>query len=427
MNSPTAVASDEVRLSTKNEASPWDLRRPNSLDAMRLFLAVAVVFGHSWQYLYGLNYDHPDEWVMVFTRGQGPAGHWAVDGFFTVSGLLIAASWERSRGLGDYLLRRARRIYPGYLAAALVWWMVIGYLIVRPTGGYLPFLASTVTPYRLLDLMLLRPVAVPCAASLDGLLYNKPTWTIQYEAACYWLVAALGVLGLIGGPRAMWGRRVVAVLLGLCTSWQLYMLFVAPLRLPAWVGGAPWAFGVLPVPWRGDCTRLLASFLAGATIYLWRDRIPRTRRYALLSTIALWVFAVEGTALDIIFPIAGSYLLLYIAFSPRISRRFGRITQCLGGDYSYGMYLYAGMGQMLLGCYVGPHILSPLELFLLAVPLGLVAGAASWRFVESRMLPASRAGRGERSYANSSPAVLTRQQMKSSVIEPCVVTADKGP
>src|SRR6478609_7275211 len=87
------------------------IRRENNFDIMRLLLAIVVIFFHVG-------------WISgapVFASlPRYFSGHLAVEGFFAISGFLIFASWERCTSLGDYWVKRASRILPGYwLATAL--------------------------------------------------------------------------------------------------------------------------------------------------------------------------------------------------------------------------------------------------------------------------------------------------------------------
>src|SRR4051794_31091402 len=72
--------------------------RENNIDFLRFLLAALVIFSHSYPLLWGSNEREP---VSFATGGQRTAGELAVDGFFILSGFLIARSWMSSRGLGD--------------------------------------------------------------------------------------------------------------------------------------------------------------------------------------------------------------------------------------------------------------------------------------------------------------------------------------
>ena len=80
--------------------------RHNRLNAIRLVLASVVILGHAWP----------------LTGADGPSlellSDVAVNGFFVLSGYLIAESRVRTR-LVPYLWRRFLRIYPAFLVSLL--------------------------------------------------------------------------------------------------------------------------------------------------------------------------------------------------------------------------------------------------------------------------------------------------------------------
>lgn len=72
----------------------------NNFDFLRFFLAALVIFSHSFPLL-----DGSKEWEPLyrFTGRQVEAGAVAVDGFFIISGFLIAQSWVRGEACGTSL------------------------------------------------------------------------------------------------------------------------------------------------------------------------------------------------------------------------------------------------------------------------------------------------------------------------------------
>lgn len=87
-----------------------DYRR-NSLDTIRLMAALMVMYFHAQEHLQApapLMLDY----IFVFFSG--------VPVFFALSGYLIWNSLGRSGGLGDYLLKRGKRIYPELWAGVLL-------------------------------------------------------------------------------------------------------------------------------------------------------------------------------------------------------------------------------------------------------------------------------------------------------------------
>jgi peptidoglycan/LPS O-acetylase OafA/YrhL len=90
--------------------------RKNALNAWRLILAVGVIFWHSWP-------------LTGHTIGYQPVVRllsevW-VDGFFTISGFLITASWMRRPRLKEYWTARGLRIFPGLWVCLVVTAFVI--------------------------------------------------------------------------------------------------------------------------------------------------------------------------------------------------------------------------------------------------------------------------------------------------------------
>src|ERR671927_618625 len=79
--------------------------RANSLNFLRLLLALTVIVSHAWP-LGGLGKE-------PLLDGRSPGGY-AVYGFFALSGYLITGSRLNSR-LGDFLKRRVLRLYPAFL------------------------------------------------------------------------------------------------------------------------------------------------------------------------------------------------------------------------------------------------------------------------------------------------------------------------
>src|ERR1039457_895578 len=86
----------------------------NSLNFLRLILALAVLFSHSITLgLFG------SESIL----GKTTLGTVAVFGFFGISGFLVAGSAARNN-VGRYLWQRFLRIFPAFWICLLVTWVV---------------------------------------------------------------------------------------------------------------------------------------------------------------------------------------------------------------------------------------------------------------------------------------------------------------
>jgi peptidoglycan/LPS O-acetylase OafA/YrhL len=334
-------------------------RHNNSLNLIRLILAALVIFSHTYPVGYGL----PDPRF----GGQSP-GHWAVIGFFVLSGYLVTGS-RLTRSLGQYLIHRIARIYPGYLACLLVIVCVaapIAYWLQHQTlDGYL---SAEVTPTRFLwnNLALHigsfgvagTPAGVPYPDVWDGSL-----WTLWYEFLCYLVVGLLFCLPVMKRRAAVLVPAVFGMSVVLCAWNDLAGLGLAP-------GPA-----VSPT-----AAELLAFFLGGATMRAWSkwERLSAPGA-ALAAVIAILAVALVPIASPEFIAPALCYLLLWLGSvvpSPALIKR---------EDISYGMYIYGFIIQQGLVLAGGSRL--PLPAFAaLAAALTVVPATASWLVVEKRAM-----------------------------------------
>lgn len=337
------------------------LARPsNAFSVLRLALAVAVVVSHAFSVGNGDIFDEPLKRSTGFTLGEH-----AVNGFFAVSGFLVAMSLER-RGAWDYVLARAFRILPGLVAATLVAALVLGSALTRlPLDAYLRdpglwrFVQGTLTTFK-------------SNTALPGLFVDNPSraplgtvWTLKYEVLCY--------LGLLGAGIAGLFRRWLA--LGLVIGLAVALALVDSLN-PAMPKGVETAL------------RLPLIFAGGSALYLWRGAVPRSGW--LLAGLALAAALAQGSPLyrTLLF-LAEAYGALWLAFSPVL----GRPAFEPPVDLSYGIYLYGWPIQQAL------HALWPAaapEVLLLPALL-LTAGVAAlswWGIEEPALRLKARALRG---------------------------------
>ncbi|WP_404711600.1 acyltransferase family protein [Sphingomonas sp. MMS24-J13] len=344
--------------------------RRNNFDAIRLTMALLVVWSHSFALWFG---DERDEWLSRLTAGVYNSGNIGVLAFFAISGFLITLSWERSAGAIAYLKRRVLRIYPGYLVAITLCSLVIVPAFSSRHFGYL-----TPAEWRgMVGNLLLRNYIIPSDA-FHGSAVNGSLWSIPYEFWCYLGVLALGMAGLIRW-RAIYPLLAVAVIL--VRAW-LDMTGRRPAggMLEPIIGFAYFWFNVLP------------PFLLGGAAWLFRDRLPRSGWLAMaliVATIAVSHLPLADPLRTVItrtlLPPTLVYGVLYLAFEPRIPAHGAASF----GDFSYGCYLYAFPIQRMLAASL-KGVIPFWSFVLLAMLLSLTAGVASWYLVERWFLPRAR-------------------------------------
>ncbi|HEY3989679.1 MAG TPA: acyltransferase [Acidobacteriaceae bacterium] len=333
-------------------------RSRDNIDFLRLAFALLVVFAHSFTITQGSDRAEP---FMRLTRGQVTGGHIAVDAFFILSGFLITASYERSGSARSFLKKRIARVYPGFFALTVVTALFFaplagGEVEGRGVLGKLVLVISSIV-----RLKGIRSTGVFAANPLPYLL-NASLWTVSYEFLCY-----LGVL-VLGVAMLLHRRRVLVIIFGASIAVSiLYLHF-------GWYSSKSLSAVLFGYP--QDWARFIPMYLAGVVFYLYRTSIPLHARGALLAAATMVAACILPFGYSLLFPVCGTYLLMYLAFCKRLP--LYRVMRF--GDLSYGTYLYAFPIQQLLVQHFA--LRSPLRLFAAATPLVLVAAAVSWFSVE---------------------------------------------
>lgn len=340
-------------------------RAPDNFNLLRLLLAAAVVFSHCFE-LVDRSRVHEPLTMLFHTYNFGDL---AVDGFFLLSGFLIAQSWQRDPQALRYLARRVLRIYPAFIVATLICGLLLGPLF----GGAQYF--NLLRPGEFIKWMLLlrEPALPPVFLGLPYTDSNGPLWTIQYEFQCYLLVIVAGLLGA-RAPRAAWWL----VFLGAMTLNLFFPGALDQFHFP----GARYVLGDSPAVF----LRFLTFFSGGALMFLHRDAVKLRGGWAALALVVAFVSLWSQDAAKLLLPTAGAYGLFWFAFQPLPAHgAFDALQRFVRrNDLSYGVYVFGWPVQQILIALL--RIESP---WLLLAPALLGAGACawlSWRLVEQPFL-----------------------------------------
>jgi peptidoglycan/LPS O-acetylase OafA/YrhL len=328
--------------------------RCNALNAFRLGLAAEVILWHSFR-ITGTEVSSKAVVQLLFAVG--------VDGFFALSGFLIASSWLRHPQVRDYLVARALRILPGLYVCLIVTAFVFAPISLAVQGGSAMGLLRSSAPFEyvlknatlLADLQLDvdgTPRRVPVAG-----LWNGSLWTLIWEVLCYLAIAAIGVVGL--ADRRWVSPAILALAVGAA-------ILLPPLTFPG-----VWTLQQLAV-------RFAIMFSAGALMYQWRDVIP-----ARWSLVALSVLIVLVSSLLPDYRVLGGFALAYAVIVSGSLIHNKRLT--LPTDLSYGTSIYAFPTQQLLAV-CGLSALNPFLFFAIATTATLPLAALSWFVVEKPAL-----------------------------------------
>ncbi len=328
--------------------------RLNNLDSLRLAGALSVIVGHSY-YLLGMSQALPD--VLGY-----PIQTLGVVIFFSISGYLITASWNRTRDPVAYFAARFLRIFPALIVVALVTVLVIGPLVTTlPLDEYFrdPRTWSYLDNIRMLPQFILPGVFVdaPYANVVNGSL-----WTLAVEFFCYLVVPVL-----LAAPKLF-----RAPLLAAAMAVSLW-LFTTP------AVDSPVVYGTRLC----DAAEMWLFFVAGALLRLAHERwrgIFRTDVAVALMAGYLCFTSLWEARFDQVAWIALPYVLLTIglASTPYV-RRAARY-----GDLSYGLYVWAFPVQQLVVQAMGVRALA-INLSVVVVVTGALAWL-SWHLVEGPSL-----------------------------------------
>jgi peptidoglycan/LPS O-acetylase OafA/YrhL len=347
----------------------------NSLNFLRLVLALAVLFSHS------LTIGQFGSEVFL---GKTTLGTLAVYGFFGISGFLIAGSASRNH-VGRYLWQRFLRIFPAFwmclIVTAFVFGLIVWYRVnphladscgiscyIHESGGPVGYV------FRNLDLTGRQAtIAHTLPNGIFRPVWDGSLWTLEFEFLCYLLLATLSVLGLLRH------RLAVAVLAGSVWAIEIVVTSVPALNhdfSPAQNWDVMKMLTFVPI------------FLGGSLLYLYRDRIRDSGLLAVFCTVCVamglviplgndmptYTFtSMDLTAVFLVYP------LLWLGMHLPLHKVGAR------NDYSYGVYIYAFPVQQLLVMF-GATRWGYWPYTLLAIALVTPCAMASWWGLEKHAL-----------------------------------------
>jgi peptidoglycan/LPS O-acetylase OafA/YrhL len=275
------------------------------------------------------------------------SGPLAVQGFFVISGFLIFASYERSKSLGDYFAKRARRILPGYWLSTAVCIVIAVYFTHGLRFGKFLFANLTFMNF-------LQPEIAGVFPNNPEHFLNVSLWTIKVEIMFY-----------IAVPIVVWiGRRIGskwALLLGIAGSLAYRAVFAHHEQLLVQLPGqfpyfAVGALGFYHLGWFKRWSYVLV--LPAALLFAFQAQL----NFFLLRPIAIGILVLT--------------FCLTLPKLPDLSR---------WGDFSYGIYvLHCPIMQTLIA--VGLFQRSPWGAVLITLATVFLAAVLSWHFVEKPWL-----------------------------------------
>lgn len=324
-------------------------------DYLRIGLAFAVVLWHSVAV-------SGDLAVKALALGPivGPFQALILPMFFALSGFLISGSVERSKTIAGFITLRVIRLMPALAVEVMLSALILGPIVtIVPLRQYFTGHSFFSYFWNIVGHIHFQLPGVFTTNAYPGIV-NISLWTVPFELECYAALVVLVMVGLFRRPRYFAAlTAALIVILSVLLVWKAGD--VAHMR--AGVNGRA----------------LVLAFLCGNAIYLFRDRIVLSGAMAILAFVACIAALSFGPSRTLsVAPAA--YLTVWLGLlSPR---------RIVGGDYSYGVYLFAFPLQQLISTV--PLLRHWLIIFALTIPVSLLYAAFSWHFVEKPLLERKR-------------------------------------
>ena len=336
-----------------------ELKKDNSLNIIRLFLALIVVYAHSAELGgYKMNLEF---------LGKG-IGSWAVYIFFGISGYLITAS-AFSNSVSVYLIKRIARIFPAYLAIQFVTAFIFAPLVTLLNGNSLSKLWETsVTPIGYFlgnSLLAIKSYSIGNTLSDNPFssAWNGSTWTLWNEFICYILIIA--IVSLIVKYKKLYAPTMIML-------WVILSYLSSNLSEVVKISNNNLVNVTLFVP-------LFAVFVSGSLLFTLKKYLRFDIFGGIISLFIAYLiidnfpnFGYQYAAPFILFTI---FVIANKIPSPKWIKR---------NDLSYGVYLVSFPIQQLIVFIltkVGVNI--PFIIFVLvSFLLSILLASLSWKYIE---------------------------------------------
>ncbi len=268
----------------------------NNFNALRLLLAVMVMFGH-FKGLPGNDY------TLLYSYAD-----FAIHAFFIVSGYLIAMSYANGSDTINFYIRRVFRIYPLY-AVIILTQAVIMLAFLGDWAAYLKDAAW----YVFANMMFANFLAYDIGGLLSDF-HNKginaSLWTLKIEMGFYIILPLVWVL------LKRFGIVLVAAVFVLASAYHFYFEGIERLTLAKQLPGQ------------------MRFFIIGIALYMWRDKINISTLWAVVIAVGLFVACTifrHDMWFDVIYPLViGLWVFVVAMRLPAKPIHF---------DFSYGVYL----------------------------------------------------------------------------------------
>lgn len=337
----------------------------NNFDFLRIVFAATVVISHLIelsQVTIFKNYSH------LFNARL------AIDGFFVISGFLIAKSYKNSKSIKAYLLKRIKRIVPAYVFVILFCALSFCLISTKSVSDY--FLNTQFWSYLIANLTFQNYIQ-PC---LPGVFHNNlmcavngALWTIKLEEAFYLLIPLFYLI-------TKWKKKNIYTL-----SLIVYLLSIAYFnyfvsenmyRIAKQLPGA------------------LAFFTIGIIFFTNFKFFIKWKHYFILPCLVLFILEHFIWHTQLFKPAVFGFMVFYIAYTLKFLNNFGKF-----GDLTYGLYIYHfPLIQLFVHLEYFKNY-NPIVISVILITLLIIISGISWHFLELKYLSENRKTRQKNLFA----------------------------
>lgn len=273
----------------------------NNFDFIRVLLAFIVFVGH-------LGYLSASE-DLVFLK-HSPV-EVAVFTFFIVSGFLIARSYERTSTLKKYIMKRLKRILPGYWLVVVLCTVLLSLVSTVSFAEY--FSSPQTHKYLFWNSIFMNFMAPNLPGVFGNGAVNGALWTLKIEMCFYFLVP---VLFLFFGKNNKYRSISLIVFYFLSLAYLNYFEHIGKVEISRQIPGA------------------LCYFIGGMLIYFNFDKFIKHKNILfMIAFVTVWIDLI--LKIKLFSPIMISIIVLYITYSFKFLNNFGKY-----GDFTYGIYIF---------------------------------------------------------------------------------------
>ncbi|WP_187388261.1 acyltransferase family protein [Seonamhaeicola marinus] len=333
----------------------------NNFDFLRVIFALTVAISHFIELSGVKTIQHLSP--LFSTR-------LAIDGFFIISGFLIAKSYNKSSSIKDYIIRRIKRIVPAYTILIICCAIFLYFISSKDFQSY--FINKQFWKYLIANLSFQNYIE-PC---LPGVFeknninaVNGALWTIKIEEAFYLILPVFYWLV----NKKKWNIYFLTFIIYLSSIiFFNYFVHVDKYRIAKQLPGA------------------MSFFVTGILLYNNFSIFIKLKHYLIVPCLIIFILEHFILNTQVLKPFSYGFMVFYLAYGFEFLNNFGKY-----GDFTYGIYIYhfpviQTFVHFELYTKYNPLIIGILTFFVI-----ILLSILSWKHIELPNLPESRRKRHE--------------------------------